>query len=80
LLAEADGGLWIGTSRGLKQFRRGSIADHSALEIGMPTVRIFIMWFAASAIALQRGDGFLFQTLASKRRGSPCSDDREAIA
>lgn len=45
--------------------------EAAAREVGMPIVRIFIMWFAIITIALQRGDGGLFQTLASKRRGAP---------
>lgn len=45
--------------------------DAAAREVGLPLVRIFIVWFAIISIALQRGDGGLFQTLASKRRGSP---------
>ncbi len=46
--------------------------EAAAREIGSVMVRIFLMWFAVSSIALQRGDGFLFQTLASKRKqGAP---------
>lgn len=49
-----------------------AVREAAAREIGMPMVRIFLMWFAVSSIALQRGDGFLFQTLASKRKvGNP---------
>jgi cyclopropane-fatty-acyl-phospholipid synthase len=49
-----------------------AVREAAAREIGSPMVRIFLMWFAVSSIALQRGDGFLFQTLASKRKqGNP---------
>lgn len=43
-------------------------AEH---EVGAVNVRMFLMWFAACSIVLERSEAFLFQTLASKRRRGP---------
>ena len=40
-------------------------------EVGPVNVRMFLIWFAACSIVFERAEGFLFQTLASKRHRGP---------
>ena len=40
-------------------------------EVGPVNVRMFLIWFAACSIVLERAEAFLFQTLASKRHRGP---------
>jgi cyclopropane-fatty-acyl-phospholipid synthase len=44
------------------------VREEAEREVGAVNVRMFLMWFAACSLVLERGEAFLFQTLASKRR------------
>ena len=47
------------------------VREAAEREVGPVNVRMFLMWFAACSIVLERAEAFLFQTLASKRRRGP---------
>ncbi len=48
-----------------------TVREAAEREVGPVNVRMFLMWFAACSIVLERAEAFLFQTLASKRRRGP---------
>ncbi len=48
-----------------------SVREAAEREVGPVNVRMFILWFAAASILLDRADAFVFQTLATKRRRGP---------
>ena len=47
------------------------VREAAEREVGPVNVRMFLAWFAACSIVLDRSDAFLFQTLASKRQRGP---------
>ena len=48
-----------------------TVREAAEREVGPVNVRMFLIWFAACSIVLERAEAFLFQTLASKRRRGP---------
>jgi cyclopropane-fatty-acyl-phospholipid synthase len=47
------------------------VREAAEREVGPVNVRMFLMWFAACSIVLERAEAFLFQTLVSKRHRGP---------